>query len=569
MAIADDFTIFYADGIRMISHSLNTNIYSVQQMYSYLQDTFDEQSQMDDTVPMSAQTPSEYTLINGWFMPEKTMRYLGSGSIQTNGWSASVYIAQGTTDTPFESADIGKEISGSTTGYVGTLLDYQTDNLGFFKLYIRASSSADTFDTAEQLEVSGGVGQLTTAGASPSGESVYTNIYTLGSIVPGTYTYVQQSGSIIDGYQDGWWQEGFIDVIIKTQEASVEIDDSTLNVFAREYGNTYDNFIIIAPGGRNAVPLSTGTDGFNTTPSESIDHLTASVLITFYTESQLFDLDNGSGPRPYKCVIDCGTHSLADVYELTKYITNRPYRDDIDQDPVNYVTGAVYQAVSESFTPVKVAPFGTYTGKFFAARSVWLTNLATGDVKNFSLIDDNGVTQDPPNTVSVTVTSVSGSDRVAVFRLTGAGGDIFKNEYYTSASLGSNQSAGTLVTVSGSIATDVPKASVIRIVEDSYEFYTWTNGGTPESGTFFLTASVTLTKDYADGSASYVPIIDVQATTTSVSNTLVQVTNIPVLIRVRNGTLNNGILPFEIEGTIGENGLSVAAIRTTDTINVG
>ena len=66
----------------------------------------------------------------------------------------------------------------------------------------------------------------------------------------------------------------------------------------------------------------------------------------FYTESQLFDLDNGNGPQPYKAVIDCGTVGLSTVYEYTKYITDRNYRGDIDADVANYITGAVYQSVS-------------------------------------------------------------------------------------------------------------------------------------------------------------------------------------------------------------------------------
>ena len=68
MPVSGDFTIDYTN--KRIYHSANTTIYSVNALYSYLQDTFDELTQMDDTIPMSAQTPTEYTLINGWFMNE-------------------------------------------------------------------------------------------------------------------------------------------------------------------------------------------------------------------------------------------------------------------------------------------------------------------------------------------------------------------------------------------------------------------------------------------------------------------------------------------------------------------
>jgi hypothetical protein len=596
MAIGDDFSIDYTN--KIISHSGGTDVSSSQALYSYLQDTFDEQSQMDDTVPMSAQTPTAFTLINGWFMPEKSTRFLNGGSIQTDGWANEIYVAIGGETTTFEGSDIGKQITGSTSGYVGTLLDFGIDNWNKnFKAYIRASSSNDIFDNASEiLEVSGGVGQLTTIAAAGTGETVYTNIYTLGSVTSPTFLYILQSGSIIDGYADAWWGEGFIDILIKTQESGIYIDDLFLNVFAREYGNAYDNFRIQTATGRNAVPLATSIDGFNTTATESMWQYTSSITITFYSESQLFDLDNGSGFRPYKCVLDCGGVDLSNVYEYTKWLTERYSRFDIGLPdtgsvtvltPTNYKTGSIYQSVSESihnvsiFTPNKQAPFGSYTGKFFAARSVYLTNLAAGDVKNYSLIDDEGVTQDPPNTVSVAVTSVSASDRVAVFRLIEAGGAINKNEYQTLASAGSPNTSGSLtLAVSGGIATDVPKTSKIRISDDAYSFSTWTNGGTGAavSGVFFLTASVDnpdpsqgggygLTQAYQDGSGSYVPLIDILATSTTVSNTLVQVSTIPVLIRVRNGTIDHGILPFEVESSVLTTGMSVAAIRTSDPIN--
>jgi len=591
MAIGDDFTIDYSN--LMVSHSSGATVYSARSLYSYLQNTFDEQGQMDDTVPMSAQTPTAFTLINGWFIPEVSTRFIDGGSIQSSGWANVIYIAKGTETTAFEGGDIGLQISGATSGDIGTVLDFQTDNFNEFQVYIRASSSNDTFGSGELLQVtgSGGVGELTTTAASLTGEVIFTNIYTLGSVVSPTYNYILQSGSIIDGHTEGWWGEGFIDILLKTSEAGVSIDDTYLNIFAREYGSAYDNFRLQAGTGRNAVPMATAADGFNTTATESIFPFSNSITITMYTESQQIDLDNGFGAAPYKCIIDCGEVSLANVYEYTKWLTQRDTRIDIDDDVANFITGAIYQSVSESvhnlsiFTPNKQAPFGSYTGKFFAARSVFIQNTATADVKNFSLVDDDGTAQDPPNTVSVTATSVSGSDRVAIFRLTTAGGSINKTEYELLSGSNSdtgganNQSGSFSVCVSGTIATDVPKISTIRIVEDSYPFSTWTNGGTGAnaSGTFFLTASVDrgtsgltdygLTIDYADTSASYIPIIDAISTTTTVSNTLVQIANIPVLVRVRNGTLDDGILPFELEQTITTNGLSVAAIRTADAIN--
>ena len=53
MAIYDDFTIDYVN--KRLYHSSGTSVYTVNALYTYIMDTFDELEQMDDTVPMSPQ----------------------------------------------------------------------------------------------------------------------------------------------------------------------------------------------------------------------------------------------------------------------------------------------------------------------------------------------------------------------------------------------------------------------------------------------------------------------------------------------------------------------------------
>ncbi len=73
MAIQDDFTLDYA--LKTITHTAGTTIYSVNALYSWLMDLFDDAAQMDDDVPMSAQTPVEYSLINGWSIPDTSYQF--------------------------------------------------------------------------------------------------------------------------------------------------------------------------------------------------------------------------------------------------------------------------------------------------------------------------------------------------------------------------------------------------------------------------------------------------------------------------------------------------------------
>ncbi len=66
----------------LLTDSLNP-VRHVRQLYNFLQDTFDEFDQMDDTIPMSGQVKNaQYTVINSWFIPDLSMRFLDSGSIR-------------------------------------------------------------------------------------------------------------------------------------------------------------------------------------------------------------------------------------------------------------------------------------------------------------------------------------------------------------------------------------------------------------------------------------------------------------------------------------------------------
>lgn len=72
----------YDASIKKIKHNTGSTRITVNALYSETMNEFDEASQMDDTVPMSAQTPTEYTLINGWtFSADSDLGYLYGGSI--------------------------------------------------------------------------------------------------------------------------------------------------------------------------------------------------------------------------------------------------------------------------------------------------------------------------------------------------------------------------------------------------------------------------------------------------------------------------------------------------------
>ena len=289
MAIYDDFTIDYVN--KRLYHSSGTSVYTVNALYTYIMDTFDELEQMDDTVPMSAQTPTDYTLINGWFVDDDSFKFLKGGAVKTDGQLNEVRILSlsATGYTSAISSDIGKTVTGGSTGDTGKLLAYNNTTR---KWWIRMVDSSDTFANAsEALTISGGTGAGSMSGVSTTGENLWANIYTLGTIEQHAgeeQIYIIQNGAAITP----WWPDSatpairHIDVLIKVKESSVSIDAGKVTVFLRNYPSTgsadlYDNFEInVSAGGRNAVPLATSPDLNNTSPHTTVSAY-SDITLTF------------------------------------------------------------------------------------------------------------------------------------------------------------------------------------------------------------------------------------------------------------------------------------------------
>ncbi len=307
--ISDDFTIDYVN--KRVYHFNGTTIYTVNELYSYLMDTFDELAQMDDTIPMSAQTPTEYTLINGWFMDDTSFKFLKTGAIQTSGWtSGGVRIKPFDSTTYFSTADIGRVITETDTGQTGTILYYDdrtaTGDAGY--VWIRPTSGSDTFaDVNSAYTVASSTAAGVFTAASASGENLWSNIYTLGSIEEddSQLVYIEQNGSRIFSGTEWWPLAGtrHIDVLIKVKEAGTEIpvgaNGGQITVFLRHYptgGNAdlYDHFgIDLTAGGRNAVPLATSPDLNNTTATATVSGY-SDITVTFVSGTLTYSAISGS-----------------------------------------------------------------------------------------------------------------------------------------------------------------------------------------------------------------------------------------------------------------------------------
>jgi hypothetical protein len=296
MPIDTDFTIDYVN--RRITYTTPfvdgrpPSIYRVNELYSFNQDTFDEPAQMDDPIPMSAQTPTQYTLLNGWFIDDESMKALYGGSIQTSGWLKSG--ASGITQLRWQNAppdaptaaDIGVTLTGGTSAATGVLLAVDATRQ---VAWVRNTSSAQ-FANGESVTGTGvSFSTMATAGVQ-SGESVWANLFSVGSLQANTEIYIGQE----DDYQGGrayhtatpyrrriekideWWDAdvdftaspnllgglGHFDVLVKVREAGTLVDSGRLAVFARQFSKVYSHFELTASvAGNYVVPFaSTGSD---------------------------------------------------------------------------------------------------------------------------------------------------------------------------------------------------------------------------------------------------------------------------------------------------------------------
>ena len=302
MAIQDDFTIDVVG--KKITFSTPfvddrpPSIYTTNDLYKFLQDTFDEPSFFQYSIPMSAQTPTQYTLINGWFIDDESMKALYGGSIQTSGWT---YVASppegitglrwtdGSADAPIP-GDVGVVLTGGTSGATGLLLAVDTARQ---VAWVRNSSGVN-FDPNEGVTGTGiDLTTETNSGVS-NGESIWSNLFSVGSLQTETEIYIGQEDDYMGGtaFHDAdanstferriekineWWDSdvdftnspnllgglGHFDVLVKTQESGQTIDSQNLAIFARQFSKVFSHFELVGGVGNFVVPFSSGASDLN------------------------------------------------------------------------------------------------------------------------------------------------------------------------------------------------------------------------------------------------------------------------------------------------------------------
>lgn len=306
--LGGDFTLYYLDENRQkrIKWSGSSGTRTANALYSACQDLFDESLQMDDGVPMSAQTPVEYTIgqidagdLNPWYISYDAMERITGGAVKTSGWTRDLpgdgtgaigIVVASVTSNTIVTADIGYDITHAD-GDAGTLLDVIEAGTTDY-LIIRPDTNAlvnDFNSTSGTLTCN--TNTATQAAAATTGEQIWANLYSIGTIEADTHIYVYQ-GLVSDATRarvlaiasttEDWWGDGHIDRCyfirdFKAADAPL-IDGGYLSVLAHKYTNLYDNFEVstsTTSGGRNPIPLATAPDLDNTTGYKSITYTNA------------------------------------------------------------------------------------------------------------------------------------------------------------------------------------------------------------------------------------------------------------------------------------------------------
>jgi hypothetical protein len=498
--ILTNWTVYFNDnptvdgGSHQIRWTGATGTTDIQDLYSAVQDLWDNVTTgVGDYpkfgVPFRGVTPTSFEIgqiftndSDAWFIDPESIKHLTGGGLNSTGWTYSTGVRKGIFRVSMSSlgtivaGDVGFTASNGTV--TGVLLHVDTNNND---LYIRPTDDTATHDwgtvSSGTVTVNAHTGTQDAAGAT--GNNIWTNIFSLGTLVSGTQLYVGQNQTILTNSEDSgaglWFGTGQIDILVQTTQESVLLDEGFLTVYARQVLRLYDNFTTDASaGGRAPVPLATQSDLNNTTGGAIPSNGTTISYAGPYTA----DIDADTTNEDYSIQINCNSNLLSDVYEYIKYITRRgsttPTLNGLTPDQyigigvrldyasetgtvnigdevtgstsgatgyiTNKNTGGTYATLNNvqgtfiatenatiggnslnnitvtTITSPKQSPLGTFAGgRFFGAPGVYLTNVPGTDLNNYEVIADDGVTYAEPVQVTFTLTGIQTDSEIRIY----------------------------------------------------------------------------------------------------------------------------------------------------------
>lgn len=296
MAIETDFTVY--PNSKVIRHtSSNDDVHEMSVFYSWLQNLFDEPGYMSYQKPIKYNTPTSYTMLNGWFLDNgdgsNILEYLTGGSIDTTGYETiddPIYMMDvDNMVLTFITSDLDEDVRTDDTDTVGPLLSFKAEYpvANSARCWFRDVNGIGKPGAAEDVDIPTGQGDYTNTGggAAESGDEIYANIYTIASWAssPNAQVYIKQKHPVtgLDVRVTEWsntdsWDRGSaatdeIDILLPVKLGGNVIDNGTVVVYGRQTGDTfthYDTNVGISGASRTPIAVETSSDVVNVTKGE-------------------------------------------------------------------------------------------------------------------------------------------------------------------------------------------------------------------------------------------------------------------------------------------------------------
>jgi len=196
---------------------------------------------------------------------------------------------------------------------------------------------------------------------SANADSLWSNIYSIGSQPAGTQLYLIQN----DAEVTPWWISGNIDILVKVKNTgawiqSVNAAGALTNggvwIYARESGETYDhNFSDLSGGGRNPIGVNTANDSGNRsgdlylTPAVTTN-FTVGNFVKGTTSSAVGKIVAVAGGNIYLSAVRGGPFVISET--LTEYL-DRECKSAGDGSTTNSA-GTAFTNVVAGYTDVKL-----------------------------------------------------------------------------------------------------------------------------------------------------------------------------------------------------------------------
>lgn len=291
-------------------------------------------------------------------------------------WTALTGVSDGTSGFTASASD-GQTLTFTVpTDWVATSLN-GSQNLFYIRAIVASTYATNPIYDQGFIGATGSVTQSATSVSA--GESLWANIYSIGTIETNTHLYIQQNNANLTAYKAStdWWGDGHIDILVNVKELGTETDEGYIKVFARQYSKTYSYYTVdLTAGGRNPIPLQTGND---------LDNQTGYWQFTGSSGTGTFvvgEVISKSGTNK-KGVITAVTGSPGTTPVITYYSIGDPIENFANAD--TSVTGGTSGATVTAGTPAAYGPAALGT-----PPTITFGGLATGGSED---IDENGTAE--------------------------------------------------------------------------------------------------------------------------------------------------------------------------------